>query len=138
MDDFLSICLYERVPYLGFVRRHLPPHHLVAYGQQWLLSVMLQSSWTTRLLGYKPSFCQVQTALLSSRSDGDKFDVLKHLLALIAQDLDVSYLFPQAVKNMVAQSLELKTLVPSTSTSTCSTTPRGDDEGSELDHHQHS
>ncbi|XP_037482203.1 uncharacterized protein LOC119360820 [Triticum dicoccoides] len=55
------------------------------------------------------------SALLASRSDGDKFDALKHLLALIAQDLDVSYLFPQAVKNMVAQSLELKTLVPSTS-----------------------
>lgn len=63
-------------------------------------------------------------ALLDSRFDDDKLDALNHLLALIAQDVDVSYLFPQAVKNVVAQSLELKTLVLSTSTSACSTTPR--------------
>ena len=54
------------------------------------------------------------SVLLASHSDDDNFDVLIHLLALIAQ----------AVKNAVVQSLELKTLVLSTSTSACSTMPR--------------
>lgn len=54
------------------------------------------------------------SVLLASHSDDDNFDALIHLLALIVQ----------AVKNAVVQSLELKTLVLSTSTSACSTTPR--------------
>ena len=34
-------------------------------------------------------------ALLDSRFDADKVDVLKRLLALIAQGVDVAHLFPQ-------------------------------------------
>uniref|UniRef100_A0A8R7QJK6 Uncharacterized protein n=1 Tax=Triticum urartu TaxID=4572 RepID=A0A8R7QJK6_TRIUA len=52
--------------------------------------------------------------LLRSRFHGDKFDALNHLLALISQGVDVAHLSPQAVKNVVAQSLELKKLVSST------------------------
>uniref|UniRef100_A0ACD5XIZ8 Uncharacterized protein n=1 Tax=Avena sativa TaxID=4498 RepID=A0ACD5XIZ8_AVESA len=50
-------------------------------------------------------------ALLDSRFDGDKVDALKRLLALIAQGIDVAHLFPQVVKNVAAQSLEVKKLV---------------------------
>lgn len=50
-------------------------------------------------------------ALLDSRFDGDKVDALKRLLALIAQGVDVAHLFPQVVKNVAAQSLEVKKLV---------------------------
>ncbi|KAL6853321.1 hypothetical protein ACP4OV_019350 [Aristida adscensionis] len=50
-------------------------------------------------------------ALLDSRFDADKVDALKRLLALIAQGVDVSHLFPQVVKNVASQSLEVKKLV---------------------------
>ncbi|XP_047078938.1 AP-3 complex subunit beta-like [Lolium rigidum] len=50
-------------------------------------------------------------ALLDSRFDADKVDALKRLLALIAQGVDVAHLFPQVVKNVAAQSLEVKKLV---------------------------
>ena len=81
------------------------------------------------------------SVLLASHSDDDNFDALIHLLALIVQvhppplflclltripvnELRACVLAVQAVKNAVVQSLELKTLVLSTSTSACSTTPR--------------
>ncbi|PVH37440.1 hypothetical protein PAHAL_5G002100 [Panicum hallii] len=50
-------------------------------------------------------------ALLDSRFDADKVDALKRLLALIAQGVDVANLFPQVVKNVASQSLEVKKLV---------------------------
>ncbi|XP_044412372.1 AP-3 complex subunit beta isoform X2 [Triticum aestivum] len=50
-------------------------------------------------------------ALLDSHFNVDKVDALKRLLALIAQGVDVAHLFPQVVKNIVAQSLEVKNLV---------------------------
>ncbi|KAJ1287279.1 hypothetical protein BS78_03G419300 [Paspalum vaginatum] len=50
-------------------------------------------------------------ALLDSRFDADKVDALKRLLALIAQGVDVAHLFPQVVKNVASQSLEVKKLV---------------------------
>ncbi|MBA0785950.1 hypothetical protein Gotri_026773 [Gossypium trilobum] len=46
-----------------------------------------------------------------SKYDSEKCEALKRLLALIAQGLDVSNLFPQVVKNVASQSLELKKLV---------------------------
>ncbi|TVU37043.1 hypothetical protein EJB05_19010 [Eragrostis curvula] len=49
--------------------------------------------------------------LLDSRFDADKVDALKRLLALIAQGVDVAHLFPQVVKNVASQSLEVKKLV---------------------------
>ncbi|KAK3166627.1 hypothetical protein QOZ80_1AG0048270 [Eleusine coracana subsp. coracana] len=49
--------------------------------------------------------------LLDSRFDADKVDALKRLLALIAQGVDVSHHFPQVVKNVASQSLEVKKLV---------------------------
>ncbi|XP_006646740.2 AP3-complex subunit beta-A [Oryza brachyantha] len=49
--------------------------------------------------------------LLDSRFDADKLDALKRLLALIAQGVDVSHHFPQVVKNVASQSLEVKKLV---------------------------
>ncbi|KAG8079178.1 hypothetical protein GUJ93_ZPchr0007g3687 [Zizania palustris] len=49
--------------------------------------------------------------LLDSRFDADKLDALKRLLALIAQGVDVAHLFPQVVKNVASQSLEVKKLV---------------------------
>ncbi|XP_062208225.1 AP3-complex subunit beta-A-like isoform X2 [Phragmites australis] len=50
-------------------------------------------------------------ALLDSRFDADKVNALKRLLAHIAQGVDVSHLFPQVVKNVASQSLEVKKLV---------------------------
>lgn len=49
--------------------------------------------------------------LLDSRFDSEKSEALKRLLALIAQGADVSHLFPQVVKNVASQSLEVKKLV---------------------------
>ncbi|KAL4376868.1 hypothetical protein GQ457_02G022820 [Hibiscus cannabinus] len=49
--------------------------------------------------------------LLDSKYDSEKCEALKRLLALIAQGLDVSNFFPQVVKNVASQSLELKKLV---------------------------
>ncbi|MBA0871848.1 hypothetical protein Goshw_000441 [Gossypium schwendimanii] len=49
--------------------------------------------------------------ILDSKYDSEKCEALKRLLALIAQGLDVSNLFPQVVKNVASQSLELKKLV---------------------------
>ncbi|CAL9122521.1 unnamed protein product [Musa acuminata var. zebrina] len=49
--------------------------------------------------------------LLDSRYDSEKVDALKRLLALIAQGADVSHFFPQVVKNVASQSLEVKKLV---------------------------
>ncbi|RZC78779.1 hypothetical protein C5167_002995 [Papaver somniferum] len=49
--------------------------------------------------------------LLDSRFDSEKFEALKRLLALIAQGVDVSNFFPQVVKNVASQSLEVKKLV---------------------------
>ncbi|XP_052154130.1 AP3-complex subunit beta-A [Oryza glaberrima] len=49
--------------------------------------------------------------LLDSRFDADKLDALKRLLALIAQGVDVAHFFPQVVKNVASQSLEVKKLV---------------------------
>ncbi|KAK3005128.1 hypothetical protein RJ639_017852 [Escallonia herrerae] len=49
--------------------------------------------------------------LLDSRFDSDKCEALKRLLALIAQGFDVSNFFPQVVKNVASQSLEVKKLV---------------------------
>ncbi|XP_042468594.1 AP3-complex subunit beta-A-like isoform X1 [Zingiber officinale] len=49
--------------------------------------------------------------LLESRFDSEKVDALKRLLALLAQGSDVSQFFPQVVKNVASQSLELKKLV---------------------------
>eukprot|EP00268_Persea_americana_P062345 TRINITY_DN7988_c0_g2_i2.p1 TRINITY_DN7988_c0_g2~~TRINITY_DN7988_c0_g2_i2.p1 ORF type:complete len:1155 (+),score=214.18 TRINITY_DN7988_c0_g2_i2:152-3616(+) len=49
--------------------------------------------------------------LLESRFDSEKSEALKRLLALIAQGLDVSNFFPQVVKNVASQSLEVKKLV---------------------------
>ncbi|XP_020086845.1 AP3-complex subunit beta-A [Ananas comosus] len=49
--------------------------------------------------------------LLESRYDSEKCEGLKRLLALIAQGADVSHLFPQVVKNLASQSLEVKKLV---------------------------
>lgn len=50
-------------------------------------------------------------ALLDSRFDSEKCQALKRLLALIAQGFDVSNFFPQVVKNVASQSLEVKKLV---------------------------
>lgn len=50
-------------------------------------------------------------ALLESRFDSEKCEALKRLLALIAQGFDVSNFFPQVVKNVASQSLEVKKLV---------------------------
>ncbi|MBA0842160.1 hypothetical protein Goarm_002004 [Gossypium armourianum] len=49
--------------------------------------------------------------ILDSKYDSEKCEALKRLLALVAQGLDVSNLFPQVVKNVASQSLELKKLV---------------------------
>uniref|UniRef100_A0A7N0V5T6 AP-3 complex subunit beta n=1 Tax=Kalanchoe fedtschenkoi TaxID=63787 RepID=A0A7N0V5T6_KALFE len=49
--------------------------------------------------------------LLDSRFDSEKCEALKRLLALIAQGCDVSNFFPQVVKNVASQSLEVKKLV---------------------------
>ncbi|KAL3650143.1 hypothetical protein CASFOL_006546 [Castilleja foliolosa] len=49
--------------------------------------------------------------LLDSKFDSEKCEALKRLLALIAQGLDVSSYFPQVVKNVASQSLEVKKLV---------------------------
>nr|DAD26435.1 TPA_asm: hypothetical protein HUJ06_027903 [Nelumbo nucifera] len=49
--------------------------------------------------------------LLDSRFDSEKREALKRLLALIAQGFDVSNFFPQVVKNVASQSLEVKKLV---------------------------
>nr|XP_043613029.1 AP3-complex subunit beta-A [Erigeron canadensis] len=49
--------------------------------------------------------------LLDSKYDSEKCEALKRLLALIAQGLDVSNYFPQVVKNVASQSLEVKKLV---------------------------
>lgn len=49
--------------------------------------------------------------LLDSRFDSEKCEALKRLLALIAQGFDVSNFFPQVVKNVASQSLEVKKLV---------------------------
>ncbi|KAE8682072.1 AP3-complex subunit beta-A [Hibiscus syriacus] len=49
--------------------------------------------------------------LLDSKFDSEKCEALKRLLALIAQGIDVSNYFPQVVKNVASQSLEVKKLV---------------------------
>ncbi|XP_022870799.1 AP-3 complex subunit beta-like [Olea europaea var. sylvestris] len=49
--------------------------------------------------------------LLDSKFDSEKCEALKRLLALIAQGFDVSSYFPQVVKNVASQSLEVKKLV---------------------------
>ncbi|KAB2634397.1 AP3-complex subunit beta-A [Pyrus ussuriensis x Pyrus communis] len=49
--------------------------------------------------------------LLDSRFDSEKCEALKRLLALIAQGFEVSSFFPQVVKNVASQSLEVKKLV---------------------------
>ncbi|KAM1913363.1 hypothetical protein ACFX14_001315 [Malus domestica] len=49
--------------------------------------------------------------LLDSRFDSEKCEALKRLLALIAQGFEVSNFFPQVVKNVASQSLEVKKLV---------------------------
>ncbi|KAL3838411.1 hypothetical protein ACJIZ3_023002 [Penstemon smallii] len=49
--------------------------------------------------------------LLDSKFDSEKCEGLKRLLALIAQGIDVSSYFPQVVKNVATQSLEVKKLV---------------------------
>lgn len=49
--------------------------------------------------------------LLDSKFDSEKCEALKRLLALIAQGFDVSNFFPQVVKNVSSQSLEVKKLV---------------------------
>ncbi|KAJ6717904.1 AP-3 COMPLEX SUBUNIT BETA [Salix purpurea] len=48
--------------------------------------------------------------LLDSKFDSEKCEALKRLLALIAQGFDVSNFFPQVVKNVASQSLEVKKL----------------------------
>ncbi|CAI9092387.1 OLC1v1027609C1 [Oldenlandia corymbosa var. corymbosa] len=49
--------------------------------------------------------------LLDSKFDSEKCEALKRLLALIAQGFDVSNYFPQVVKNVASQSIEVKKLV---------------------------
>ncbi|KAK9282763.1 hypothetical protein L1049_010984 [Liquidambar formosana] len=49
--------------------------------------------------------------LLDSKFDSEKCEALKRLLALIAQGFDVANFFPQVVKNVASQSLEVKKLV---------------------------
>ncbi|XP_057475186.1 AP3-complex subunit beta-A-like isoform X1 [Actinidia eriantha] len=49
--------------------------------------------------------------LLDSKFDSEKCEALKRLLALIAQGFDVPNFFPQVVKNVASQSLEVKKLV---------------------------
>ncbi|KAM6580684.1 hypothetical protein CsatA_004458 [Cannabis sativa] len=49
--------------------------------------------------------------LLDSKFDSEKCEALKRLLALIAQGFDVSNFFPQVVKNVASQCLEVKKLV---------------------------
>ncbi|KAL3523830.1 hypothetical protein ACH5RR_016664 [Cinchona calisaya] len=49
--------------------------------------------------------------LLDSKFDSEKCEALKRLLALIAQGFDVSNFFPQVVKNVASQSIEVKKLV---------------------------
>ncbi|KAF5467315.1 hypothetical protein F2P56_017149 [Juglans regia] len=49
--------------------------------------------------------------LLESKFDSEKCEALKRLLALIAQGFDVSNFFPQVVKNVASQSLDVKKLV---------------------------
>ncbi|XP_043719934.1 AP3-complex subunit beta-A [Telopea speciosissima] len=48
---------------------------------------------------------------LESRYDSEICEALKRLLAFIAQGFDVSRFFPQVVKNVASQSLEVKKLV---------------------------
>ncbi|XP_022942696.1 AP3-complex subunit beta-A-like [Cucurbita moschata] len=48
--------------------------------------------------------------LLDSKFDSEKCEALKRLLALIAQGFDVSNFFPQVVKNVASQTLEVKKL----------------------------
>ena len=49
--------------------------------------------------------------LLNSSLEREKLDGMKHLIALISLGHDASEFFPQAVKNVVAGSVELKRLV---------------------------
>ncbi|GAU29397.1 hypothetical protein TSUD_32040 [Trifolium subterraneum] len=49
--------------------------------------------------------------LLDSKFDSEKCEALKRLLALISQGFDVANFFPQVVKNIASQSLEVKKLV---------------------------
>ncbi|MCD9644439.1 hypothetical protein HAX54_032653 [Datura stramonium] len=49
--------------------------------------------------------------LLDSKFDSEKCEALKRLLALVAQGCDVSNFFPQVVKNVASQSMEVKKLV---------------------------
>ncbi|GLJ04692.1 hypothetical protein SUGI_0001410 [Cryptomeria japonica] len=50
-------------------------------------------------------------SLLDSKFDSEKVEALKRLLALMSQGCDVSNFFPQVVKNVASQSLEVKKLV---------------------------
>eukprot|EP01018_Ginkgo_biloba_P021382 Gb_19472 [translate_table: standard] len=50
-------------------------------------------------------------SLLDSKFDAEKVEALKRLLALMSQGCDVSNFFPQVVKNVASQSLEVKKLV---------------------------
>lgn len=50
-------------------------------------------------------------SLLDSKFDSEKCEALKRLLALIAQGCNVSNFFPQVVKNVASQSMEVKKLV---------------------------
>lgn len=49
--------------------------------------------------------------LLDSKFDAEKVEALKRLLALMSQGFDVSTFFPQVVKSVASQSLEVKKLV---------------------------
>ena len=49
--------------------------------------------------------------LLNSTLEREKLEGMKHLIALISLGHDASEFFPQAVKNVVADSVELKRLV---------------------------
>lgn len=49
--------------------------------------------------------------LLDSKFDSEKCEALKRLLALIAQGCNISNFFPQVVKNVASQSMEVKKLV---------------------------
>ncbi|CAM6097008.1 unnamed protein product [Calypogeia fissa] len=51
------------------------------------------------------------SGLLDSKFEAEKIEGMKRLIALMSQGRDVSNFFPQVVKNVVTQSLELKKLV---------------------------
>ncbi|XP_024544042.1 AP-3 complex subunit beta-2 [Selaginella moellendorffii] len=74
------------------------------------MSALVSGVGTDAAIYDDPQDADIPT-LLDSRYDADKAQGLKRLIALMAQGQDVSTFFPQVVKGVASQSLEVKKLV---------------------------